>query len=94
MIGQEPDLVRDRADDIGASQYPHPVGHGIREAVTETLAQLVGPSANRGIGGVAAVKHGAECWRPGTAAGAECLKLTMAKSRAMLDRVGPDPRQS
>ena len=93
VIGQERDLVRDGADDIGAGQYPHSVGHGIREAVTETLAQLVGPSANRGVGGVAAVKHGAECWRPGTAADAECLQLRMAKCRAMLDRVGPDPRQ-
>jgi hypothetical protein len=40
VLGQERDLVRDSADDIGAGQYPHAMGDGIREAVTEPLAQL------------------------------------------------------
>jgi hypothetical protein len=93
MLGQEGDLVRDSADDVGAGQYPHTMSDGIRQAIAETLAQLVGPSANRGVGGVAAVKDCAERWRPGTGADAECLKLRMAKCRAMLDRVGSDPRQ-
>ena len=50
VIGQERDLVRDGADDIGAGQYPHSVGHGIREAVTETLAQLVDRLRTSGSG--------------------------------------------
>jgi hypothetical protein len=93
MLGQERDLVRDSADDVGAGQYPHTLSDGIGQAVAETLAQFVGPAANRGVGGVAAVQHGAERWRPGTAADAECLKLRMAKRRTMLDRVGSDPCQ-
>jgi hypothetical protein len=93
MLGQQRDLVRDSADDVGAGQYPHTMSDGIRQAIAKTLAQLAGPAANRGVGGVAAVQHGAERWRPGTSTDAECLKLRMAKCRAMLDRVGPDPRQ-
>ncbi len=93
VFGQERDLGRDSADHVSAGQYPHAMSDGIGQAVAETLAQFVGPAAHRGVGGVAAVQHGAERWRPGTAADAECLKLRMAKCRAMLDRVGADPRQ-
>src|ERR1700761_8057163 len=93
MLGQERDLVRDSADDVGAGQYPDTMSDGIRQTVAETLAQLAGPAANLGVGGVAAVQDGAERWRPGTGADAECLELRMAKCRAMLNRVGPDPRQ-
>ena len=90
MIGKERDLVRDSSDDIGASQYPNTMGDGIREAITEPLAQLTDPSADRRIGGIAALKHGAECRRPGGAACAERLKLGMAEPQAVLDRVGTD----
>ena len=93
MTGQERDLVCDGADDIGACQYPHTMSDGIWQAVAEALAQLADPSADRRIGGVAALEHGAECRRPGTAADAECLKLRMAECPAVLDRVGPDLRQ-
>jgi hypothetical protein len=68
VTGQQRDLVRDSADDIGASQYPHSVGHGIREAVTETLAQLVDRFANLRIGRIAVREHGAERGRPGATA--------------------------
>ncbi|MGH3215390.1 MAG: hypothetical protein ACRDPD_06180, partial [Streptosporangiaceae bacterium] len=71
MLGQERDLVRDRADDIGASQYPHSVGHGIREAVTETLAQLADRFANLRIGRIAILEHGTERGRPRATARAE-----------------------
>jgi hypothetical protein len=50
VIGEERDLARDSADDIGASQYPHSVGHRIREAVAESLAQLADRFANLRIG--------------------------------------------
>jgi hypothetical protein len=93
VIGQQRDLIRDSADDIGASQYPHSVGHGIREAVTETLAQLADRFANLGIGRIAVLQHGAERGRPRATARAERLKLAMAERPAVLDRVGADRRQ-
>jgi len=93
MLGQECDLVRDSADDIGAGQYPYTMSDGIRQAVAKSIAQFGYPSADHGIGGLAAVKHGAECRRPGTTADTERLKLSMAKRAAVLDRVGPHPHQ-
>jgi hypothetical protein len=41
VIGQERDLIRDSADDIGAGQHPHAVGDGIGEKVAESFPQLV-----------------------------------------------------
>ena len=93
MIGQERDLVRDSADDVGAGPYPHTMSDGTRQAVAKALAQLADPYADRGIGGVGLLEHSAECRRPGTAADAECLKVRMAECPAVLDRAGPDPRQ-
>jgi hypothetical protein len=93
VTGQQRDLVGDSADDIGASQYPHSVGHGIREAVTETLAQLIDRFANLRIGRIAVGEHGTERGRPRAAARAERLKLAVAEGPAVLDRVGADRRQ-
>jgi hypothetical protein len=93
MLRQEGDLVRDSADDIGAGQDPDTMRDGIRQAAAEPVAQLGCPSADHRIGGVAAVKHGAERRRPGATADTECLKLGLAQSAAVLDRVGPDPHQ-
>jgi hypothetical protein len=47
VAGQQRDLVRDRSDDIGAGQHPDALGDGIRKEVTESLAQLAGPRADR-----------------------------------------------
>ena len=93
VIGQERDLIRDGADDIGAGQYPHSVGHGIRQAVTETLAQLADRFANLRIGRIAVREHGTQRGRPRATARAERLKLGMAERPAVLDRVGAERRQ-
>ena len=53
VIGQERDLIRDGADDIGAGQYPHTVSDGVGEVVAESFAQFVCSLADLRIGGVA-----------------------------------------
>jgi hypothetical protein len=68
------------------------LGHGIREAVTETLAQLADRFANLRIGRIAVLEHGTERGRPRAAARAERRKLGMAERPAVLDRVGADRR--
>jgi hypothetical protein len=93
VLGQQRDLLRDRADDIGACQDPHPVGDGVGEAVAELLAQLVGALADLGIGGVAVVEHGAQRRRPRAAARAQRFDLGMAKSLPVLDRIRADHRE-
>jgi hypothetical protein len=89
VIGQERDLIRDSADDIGAGQYPDAVGDGIGES----FAQLVCSPADLRIGGVAVVEHGAERRRPRAAARPQRLDLGMAQRLPVLDRIRADRRQ-
>ena len=93
VIGQERDLIRDGANDVGARQHPNAVGDGIGESFAEPFAQFVGPLAGLRIGGVAVVEHGAERRRPRAAARAQRLDLGMAECLPMLDRVRADRRQ-
>ena len=93
MIGQQRDLVRDRANDIGAGQYPHTVSDGIGEVVAESFAQFVSSLADFRIGGLAVAEHGAERWRPRATARAQRLDLGMAECGPVLDRICADRRQ-
>ena len=93
VIGQQRDLVRDGADDIGAGQYPHTMSDGVGEVVAESLPQFVSLLADLGIGGVAVVEHGAQRRRPRATARAQRVDLGMAERLPVLDRIRADRRQ-
>jgi hypothetical protein len=50
VIGQERDLIRESADDIGAGHYPHTVGDGIGETVAESSRSSSDRLRNSGSG--------------------------------------------
>jgi hypothetical protein len=93
VIGQQRDLVRDSANDIGAGQYPHTVSDGVGKVVAESFAQFVSSLADFRVGGLAVAEHGAERRRPRATARAQRLDLGMAECGPVLDRIRADRRQ-
>src|SRR6202042_628364 len=87
------DLIRDRADDIGAGQHPHTAGDGVGETFAESFPQFGYPLADVRIGGVAGSAHGAKGRRPRAAARAQRLDLGTAERGPVLDRIRADRRQ-
>ena len=93
VIGQERDLGRDSANDIGAGQYLHTVSDRVGEMIAESFAQFVSSLADVRIGGLAVAEHGAERRRPRAVARAQGLDLGMAECGPVLDRICADRRQ-
>lgn len=90
VSGQERDLVRDSANNIGAGHYPHTVSDGVGEMVAKLFAQFVSSLADFRIGRLAVAEHGAERRRPRATACAQRLDLGMAECGPVLDRIRAD----